>query len=54
MEANRLHHLLALIVVWVSMVANKTAEVKAAGEAATASLKEATLTRESISGVNMG
>ena len=37
----------------VSMVANKTAEVKAAGEAATASLKEATLTRESISGVNM-
>ena len=37
----------------VSMVANKTAEAQAAGEAATASLKEATLTRESVSGVNM-
>lgn len=37
----------------VSMVANKTAEAQAAGEAATASLKEATLTRESISGVNL-
>lgn len=37
----------------VSMVANKTAEAQAAGEAATASLKEATLTRESVSGVNL-
>ncbi len=37
----------------VSMVANKTAEAEAAGSAATASLKEATLTRESISGVNL-
>lgn len=37
----------------VSMVANKTAEAQAAGEAATASLKEATLTKESVSGVNL-
>lgn len=37
----------------VSMVANKTAEAQAAGDAATASLKEATLTRESVSGVNL-
>lgn len=37
----------------VSLVANKTAEAQAAGEAATASLKEATLTREAVSGVNL-
>ena len=37
----------------VSLVANKTAEAQAAGEAAAASLKEATLTREAVSGVNM-
>lgn len=37
----------------VSMVANKTAEAKAAGDAATASLKEAMLVRESVSGVNL-
>ena len=37
----------------VSLVANKAAEGIAAGDAATAALKEATLTRESESGVNL-